>query len=102
MASWFESNADALKEAGISEAQAADWLSRNEGDEHRLIEANTNYTGDRDYDSQGPEINNGNGPRAGERRESSDQRDGGGGGGCDYYADSRAWSQSTGDGGHFS
>src|SRR3990167_10052125 len=74
---WFESNADALKEAGISEAQAADWLTRNPGDESRLIQANTNYTGDRQFDSQGPEINNGNGAIV---RAPNQAQTGGGGG----------------------
>lgn len=59
--SWFDDNKDALKAAGISEAQARDFVARNPGDEHRAIEALTNDTGDRMYDSQGPEINNGNG-----------------------------------------
>ena len=82
--SWFSDNSSALAEAGISEADARDFLSRNEGDEHRVIEALTNYTVDRDYDSQGPEINNGNGSRAvddGRRDDSGNRINGGGGGG---------------------
>src|SRR3990167_1069861 len=57
MASWFDENASALAEAGISDADARDWAARNTNadgsqDTHRLIEAMTNDTGDRLYDSQ--------------------------------------------------
>ena len=88
--SWFSDNADALEDAGISQEQAQDWAARNTNadgsqDTHRLIEANTNNTGDRAYDSQGPEINNGNGgtlsPDQWTQRAASGGGGGGGGGG---------------------
>lgn len=91
--SWFDEHSAELEAAGISQAQAQDWESRNPGDTHRLIESLTNDTSDRMYDSQGPEINNGNpgGTLAREQWESL-PRDasgnpiysGGGGGGSSY------------------
>ena len=49
---WFEDNAGALQEAGISRDQVEDFLRRNPGDEGRAIGALTNNTGSRSFDSQ--------------------------------------------------
>ena len=92
--SWFDDHASELEAAGVSRAAAEDFVSRNPGDEHRAIEALTNYTGDRQYDSQGPEINNGNGALRREpniadtgRRDASGNRIyGNSGGGASYGA----------------
>lgn len=50
--SWFDDHAAELAAAGISDAQAREWESRNTGDYDRLIGALRNNTSNRPFDSQ--------------------------------------------------
>ena len=59
---WFDDNSDALEEAGISAAQAEDFLSRNPGDYGRVVEALTNST---DQSPQSQNIDEGNDGQSG-------------------------------------